>query len=163
MGTRSTNSTSTETSVSAAPPRRLGTRSIRQQRRLRSTGMKSIALGLTVVGSFACAACTMAFYAGMALASASTAVSCARGRGADCAIGIGSLATAGAGRGLSSAGSRMRVAGKARQAASRWHPIRRRVTGPALRRAGSAAKRAGFVSGWGSNGLSAHNIRRRRR
>lgn len=117
-----------------------------------------IALGLAIVGSFACTACTVAFYAGLALTAGSTGVACARRQKTSCAVGIASIATAGIGRGLTNAGSRMSGAGASRLAASRWHPIQRGVTGPLLSSIGRASSRAGFVSGWASNGLSAFGL-----
>ena len=118
-----------------------------------------IALGLAVVGSFACTVCTVAFYAGMALAAASTAVSCASRQAASCAIGVASLATAGAGRAFSGAGRSLSSAGQSRSMASAWHPIRRAVTGPAFSRLGSAASTFGFRVGWTSNAISAAGLR----
>lgn len=60
-----------------------------------------IALGAVLVGGVACGGvCTAAFYAGFALASASTANACAQGEGTSCAVGAASLATGGAGRAL---------------------------------------------------------------
>jgi RHS repeat-associated protein len=118
-----------------------------------------IALGLAVVGSFACTVCTIAFYSGMALAGASTAVSCARGGRAACALGVVSLAAGGAGRALARVGSGLRTAGAVRTAASRWHPIQRRLTGPLFAGAGRVAGRSGFALGWSSNGLSTYGLR----
>ena len=117
------------------------------------------AFALGVAGSFACAVCTVAFYAGMALSGVSTGMSCASRAVEECALGIASMATGGVGRGFSRLGSNLEKAGARRVAASAWHPFQRRFTGPLLASIGRGFSQAAFGLTWSSNALAAASMR----
>jgi RHS repeat-associated protein len=118
-----------------------------------------IAFGLAVVGLFACSVCAVAFWTGMAVTAASTAVSCSNGQGAGCAVGVASLGVGGAGRGMERGGKALISAGGKRLKASRWHPMKRRVTGPTFKRWGKRLYRHGRRTGWVGTGLSGSGTR----
>jgi hypothetical protein len=113
-----------------------------------------IALGLGIVGSFACAVCGVAFYASMAISAYSTAKTCHHHRGAGCALGAASLAYGGSGRAFNNVGRRMIRRGNSFRRAGRGY----RLVGRALRGSGRFTHRYGTILGWAGNGASAGGV-----
>ena len=114
----------------------------------------SIALGLTVLSFVGCAVCGVG---AAALGAWSTYDSCRGGDRVGCGVGIASLALGGAGSLLGKGGRLARVAGDARVASSRWHPVQRLITGPSLQGLGGGMLRTSRFANGGSAAGTAYS------